>query len=262
MITLSMNYMKTITGHFYELVEYYWYLSHFDLVEILLYTDIDKELLGKAISTKYNFSLNDLNIKIYKEKPKILKGDILLQVDGRFDENTIYYYNKIFSFRCSPRFKYFPKKTVLLLDKRIYDDLDDLGGIPNKKIHYKKKIAFEIFKEIPKKPDKKYLLYLTTSRNYDIDKIIYTPKLIIRENEIIEDLFSKFQTYIYTPTEHNFDCSSRFLAECYYYNKDVIFWLKDTEWNKGLYYRVKDIETCFDTLKLTKKDELWGILNT
>lgn len=254
MITLSMNFMKTITGHFYELIDYYWYLSNFTKVQIRLFTDVDLDLIKKAISSKYLFEYEDLNISIEREIPKIIKGDILLQVDGRFDENRIYHFDKIFAFRCSPRFKYFPKKAVILQDHRIYDDLEGT--------QYIKKVAISIQKKPKPLSENRFLFYLTASRHYDISKIPLEPKLILKENEILDNFFEQFTTYVYTPTEHNFDCSSRLLVECKYYGKNVLFFLEEKDMNKGLEIRIKDIEHNVNDLLLTKEDELWQILNT
>ena len=47
---------------------------------------------------------------------------------------------------------------------------------------------------------------------------------IIQEEELpIENLFSLFNTYIYTPTVKNWDCSSRLIPECLKFNKEIIF---------------------------------------
>ena len=38
----------------------------------------------------------------------------------------------------------------------------------------------------------------------------------------IDNILEEFDTYIYTPTEKNWDCSSRLILECNYFNKEVI----------------------------------------
>lgn len=38
----------------------------------------------------------------------------------------------------------------------------------------------------------------------------------------IHNVLGEFDTYIYTPTEKNWDCSSRLILECQYYKKEVI----------------------------------------
>ena len=77
----------------------------------------------------------------------------------------------------------------------------------------------------------------------------------------VKNLFEKFSTYVYTPVKRKWDCSPRFIAECKYFNKEVIFhnidyWKED----KGLYWRQWDIENNFDSLFLKEDDEIIQIL--
>jgi len=67
---------------------------------------------------------------------------------------------------------------------------------------------------------------------------------IVMEDALpIDNLFYKFDTYIYTPTAKNWDCSSRLIPECKKYNKDLILTksvrnsLND---NLALKYRILD----------------------
>lgn len=59
----------------------------------------------------------------------------------------------------------------------------------------------------------------------------------------INNVLNEFDTYIYTPTEKNWDCSSRLILECQYFKKEVI--LTPTSkallpGNLGLQVRLKD----------------------
>ena len=59
----------------------------------------------------------------------------------------------------------------------------------------------------------------------------------------IHNFFDKFQTYIYTPTEKNWDCSSRLIPECKQFNKRLLLTetvKKNIEGNPALKYRVMD----------------------
>jgi len=84
----------------------------------------------------------------------------------------------------------------------------------------------------------------------------------------VEDIFTKFGTYIYTPTgeglaRRKFDCSPRFIAECAYYGKKVIYHNIDEEYlsiDTGLKWRRYDIENDFQSLYLDDSDELIDIL--
>ena len=59
----------------------------------------------------------------------------------------------------------------------------------------------------------------------------------------IDNIFNEFDIYIYTPTERNWDCSSRLIPECKFFGKEVI--LTETtksmiNENLGLKVRIKD----------------------
>jgi hypothetical protein len=86
----------------------------------------------------------------------------------------------------------------------------------------------------------------------------------------VENIFEKFDTYIYTPTgidgsiaQISFDCSPRFIAECKYYNKNVIYHNIDEKYlsvDTGLKWRRHDIENSFEKLYLNDSDEIIDIL--
>ena len=80
----------------------------------------------------------------------------------------------------------------------------------------------------------------------------------------VNNLFSKFNTYIYTPTPKTFDCSPRLIAECKYYNKQVVYHNITAEYlkkDKGLNYRINDIESGLHNITLTDDDDIFNILN-
>jgi hypothetical protein len=59
----------------------------------------------------------------------------------------------------------------------------------------------------------------------------------------IDNFFNRFDVYIYTPTPKNWDCSSRLIPECSYFNKEVILTestKKQLDTNNGLKRRVLD----------------------
>ena len=64
------------------------------------------------------------------------------------------------------------------------------------------------------------------------------------ENSLpIDNLFELFDTYIYTPTAKNWDCSSRLIPECRKFNKDLLLTktVKETlDDNLALNYRILD----------------------
>lgn len=76
------------------------------------------------------------------------------------------------------------------------------------------------------------------SEYFDVDVVI-VPECDLPIDNILEE----FDTYIYTPTEKNWDCSSRLIAECYHFGKGLVL-TKTAESlvssNLGLKYRIQD----------------------
>lgn len=73
-----------------------------------------------------------------------------------------------------------------------------------------------------------------------VDTICY--KVITEDQLPIKDFHSGFNTYIYTPTPKNWDCSSRLIRECVAYNKKILFTpnsLTRLDANYGLKYLIK-----------------------
>ena len=87
----------------------------------------------------------------------------------------------------------------------------------------------------------------------------------------LDNIFEKFDTYIYTPTYSVtkkelgcFDCSPRFIAECKFYDKEVIYHDIDGQYldvDTGLKYRKYDIDNCFESIHLADNDDIINIIN-
>lgn len=72
-----------------------------------------------------------------------------------------------------------------------------------------------------------------------IKSILKSNVKIVYEDELpVDDLFDLFDTYIYTPTAKNWDCSSRLIPECFYYNKNILF-TKTVQENMNVALRVR-----------------------
>jgi len=181
------------------------------------------------------------------------------------------------------RKKGFYKNINILYDSRI---IDKLNGFRN--IHYVKKINFSIFKRIEKSDDKTCLSLYCDHKCYNVDFIlkiieefkdqeffIYTKsfgkfdikyysliknKRVTLEQAPISNFMEKFNRFLYLPSVRGFDPSPRLLAECKYYNKDIIIYgeeriktIKD-----GGYYRLLDINK-LEEVDLNKGDQIIGI---
>ena len=72
-------------------------------------------------------------------------------------------------------------------------------------------------------------------------------------------MFSKFDTYIYTPVERKFDCSPRLVTECFLYGKKVYMNLDYMD--IGLQTRYNDCMTDLESLNLTDNDKILTIID-
>lgn len=253
-----------ISGHLREVLDYYIYFKeYFNSVQLCLFPE-DIQNVRSIIETQYTINEEFFNIL---ETPKILYGKYVFFVDGH--SNDLFLSPSKNAFRCvnETELNYF---TNVFQDSRIYEDL------PNS-IHYVKKINFDYYKEI-KKSKHRTLLYLTSNcRMISEQEILRIRKkypgmrfLIISDVDKpyfhfdnaefryvpVDNLFEEFDTYMYTEVKDacHGDCSPRFIAECKFYGKEVIY--ENLTSSPGLEIRKYDIEHNFEKLFLTKNDPL------
>jgi hypothetical protein len=270
-----------ICGHTFEVIDYYSILKNHFRVGILIAEELDWATFESSIRNKYNFSEEEIdNIKsntVFSLRPELIKGKNILFTDGGIVnmKNRVLIFDNIFYFACGNKeIKSNDKPNVWILqDDRVYEPVN-LNGI-----NYKKKILFDRLKSVSQ-CEENILIYATKNcreiENYEEYKKYGNKILVItnKENKPIlpiegfsfsippvKNLFEKFSTYVYTPVKRKWDCSPRFIAECKYFNKEVIFhnidyWKED----KGLYWRQWDIENNFDSLFLKEDDEIIQIL--
>lgn len=275
-ITTSYNFKFGVCGHLFEMIEYYWAIKKWTNLNpcILLSDGTTLEEFDVALKTKYQ----DLIVEnlIYHPFPKLLMAKNLLIVDGysNLSKNEIYSDN-FFLLRCHEKdFSYFSNKKTkchLFQDFEIYDD------IPKNLIvlDYKKKILYSKFKKIEGEVEDCSMFYLTdVSRfiseddlndvinKYSIkNEIIFTNKpelykLIKTYKVPVPDMWNKFSTYVYTKLPAKKDCSNRFILECMYYGKNVLY---DIDYfDKALEVRKKD---GIEKTSLTEDDFLVKYIN-
>jgi len=272
-----------ICGHTFEVIDYYFVLKKYFKVGILLAEDIDWETFKQSVCAKYSITELELDElqrdTVFKNRPNLIKGRNILFTDGGVINNSTItlLFDNIFYFACGNKeIKDNTKKNVFILqDNRVYDTVKVNG------IDYKKKILFSKLLPITKSSNKA-LVYATKNcrqvdnyeelLDYGLNLLVITnkenkpnvnnPRIELLTPPII-NLFEKFSTYIYTPTPRKWDCSPRFIAECKYYNKEVIYHNIDYyDVDLGLYWRKWDIENDFDSINLTSDDSLINILST
>jgi hypothetical protein len=269
-----------ICGHTFEVIDYYHILKNHFRVGILIAEELDWTTFEKSIRSKYNFSNEEIDdIKsntVFSLRPSLLKGRNILFTDGgvvNMSTKTLLFDN-IFYFACGNReIKDNNKSNVWILqDNRVYEPVKRNG------IDYKKRILFDRLKAIDSCKDQ-LLIYATKNcRNitdYQQFKIYNLPVLVITNEENkpnnilgfefvtppVNDIFTEFSTYLYTPVPRQWDCSPRFIAECHYYGKQVIYHNIDY-WHidHGLRIRKWDIDNDFDSLYLRDNDPVVNIL--
>lgn len=274
-----------ITGHIYELLEYYVVCRRNNIAAgIALLDGTPLTLLSAAIDKKYTFSqqekadiLADVTVCT---KPSIIVANNLCVVDGapRFGSCVIYADN-VFLLRCwDGSLNYFHKhksikRTHLLQDFSMYTErYTDIDIIV---VDYKKKLlwdryivpktvttntamfymmnsskarpAEEIAEYIAKHQFEYYLIVTDTPTRY---QHLASSSVKIEEAPL-DNLFERFDTYIYTPV-YKVDCSPRFIVECAVFNKQVIYEVKELD--AGVAARQRDLAVGIDTLLLKDND--------
>lgn len=249
-IVLTFSPIEEITGHWFEVFEYYAYLKNNGFSACMLYNtpNIEREEIISSLSEKYNIDIpeDDIFVINYKELLIACNNSIVILCDGNFKSlinNGIKILSKkILGFGCGnieyPYGDY--KNAEYLLDKRVYN--------VSYGTHYTKKIYSSIMKYPICKKTNCAMLYLTKncrkfSKNRLLDMLddinyfekyyIITPEpdyynnisdKIITITPPVKNVFNLFDTYIYTPVPRKFDCSPRFIAECSLFKKEIIYY--------------------------------------
>ena len=271
-----------ICGHTFEMLDYYYILKDHFKVGIFIGEEIDWNTVENAIRSKYAFTEEEIaDVRantVFSLRPGLLRGRNILFTDGGVVNARQYtlLFEHIFYFACGNKeIKDNDRANVYILqDDRVYEPVR-LNGI-----NYKKRILFDKLKPISTSKDQ-VLLYATKNcRNIsDYSTFLNYRKPVIaitnKENQPesipgiefvlppVDNLFEQFTTYVYTPVERKWDCSPRFIAECKYYGKEVVYHNIDYwEQDLGLFHRRWDIEYNFDSLRLTPNDEIVDILKS
>jgi hypothetical protein len=269
-----------ICGHTYEVIDYFYILKNYFKVGILLCEDINWNTFKTSITSKYSFTDQELaeyqQNTVFANRPTLLKGRNILFTDGGVinTSSITLLFDNVLYFACGNKeVKNNTKKNVWILqDNRVYEPVVQNG------IDYKKRILFDKLRPITTSSNT-YLVYATKNCR-DLDDFAqllkYSNDILAITNEEnrpesipgikfvvppVETIFEQFGTYIYTPVKRKWDCSPRFIAECKYYNKQVIYHNIDY-WDQdlGLYWRKWDIDNDFDSLFLRNDDDIVKIL--
>ena len=285
--TTSFECQHGVSGHLYELIDYYYISSINGINSCILLTDrTSKDLFLTAVKDKYNFTEDEF-VKIQEDTfecavPKIVMANNVCVVDGSWRFlSCVFYTENMFLLRCSEDdFSSFHNhKTIkhahVMQDFKLYPERYD--NINIKVIDYVKKILWSKYHHPQLIKTNTALLYLTTNcralsindlknvlSKYQFDKYLvltnepHIYETIASDNVIvaqapIKNIFENFDTYIYTATPDKGDCSPRFIVECAVYGKEVIY---DIDYVcGGVERRREDISKDINSLLLTDNDD-------
>jgi hypothetical protein len=284
--TTSFECPHGVSGHLYELIDYFYIASINNISCAILLTDTtSKELFASAVKDKYNFTSEEYNLIINNTfetpTPKIVMAKNVCVVDGswRFG-SCVFYTDNMFLLRCSEHEfeKFHNHKTIkrahVMQDFKLYPEryehidvsvVDYVKKILWNKYHYPKEVTtntallylttncraltVQQLSEVIERYD--YKQYLVLTNNTSLYETLSSDSVIIKQAPI-EDIFENFDAYIYTATPDKEDCSPRFIVECAVFGKEVIY---DIDYVcKGVERRKEDIAKDLNSLLLTSDD--------
>lgn len=282
-ITTSFENDFTKSGHLYELIDYHFICRKSNINSILLLSGgIKKNIVESVVKDKYEFSkeeYDDFFENTIESTPKILICNNLCVVDGftRFGYSIIYTENLLL-FRCSQSdFSDLLKKNTIrnvhiLQDFEVYSE----QYCNFKVVNYTKKILWSKYKKTKQSKTNTAMFYSTKNcRKLPINEIERITKKYNFENYILltddvdyfkslksnnfqileiptEQIFEKFDCFIYTSLPQKFDCSPRFVVECALFDKQVIYEID--YFCRGLEARKKYINNDLNYLTLKEND--------
>jgi len=103
-------------------------------------------------------------------------------------------------------------------------------------------------------------IYINSPKNFDFSFLKYLDlpdkPIVYKSRSHLENMFEKFDTYLYWHANRWFDPSPRMFAECYFYNKKILYYNHDNI-KDGSWYRYNDLmENGLSGRILGKNDEL------
>jgi hypothetical protein len=255
------NFTHGVSGHLFECIDYYLFLKKYFKVKILIPENIKN--ISLIIKDKYDLNLDEYNNLLDNileiPKPTLVKTNNIFFVDGsyqNFSKSNIISKN-IITFACGDTtiLDHNKENLYVLLDYRVYSKK------PKNSYNYKKKLYFDKYKKEVKKGSKT-LIYATENCRLT-DKEIFNQLKLTKKDLPYLGLFNEINSYLYTAVPRKFDCSSRLIPECKFYNKKIIFDNEVKKYffeDKGLFFRYLDTKINFKSLFLKKDDKIIKIL--
>lgn len=233
-IPKPLKYTESISGHLFELFDYYLFLRKYTPVKI--YIPENNNGIIQKIQKRYN--------EVIKIEDVIFGGYDLIKCKNIICVDNCNYFlnlyrskyitNNFYVFACgdakfNPGSE--PKDIILLADSRIYD----FSKFNCKAIDYTKCVYPNIRQTLPKST--REFAHITKACK-SIDNTLYQelvlkyPNIVIYsdylygENITREPIFDfSFSKFIYTPIPRQFDCSNRLVTECAILGIPVEYWI-------------------------------------
>ena len=294
-IVLTYSPIDEITGHLFECFDYYLFLRNHMKSGIVFFGGMSREKIKVAFESKYAVPFSEIEQDItyvtheefMKEKVYVFgKDTVVLLCDGNIHQLELYgillMSRHLMGFMCGEKDEAINtsspiyRNMVYLKDYRIYS--------PNRcyrTFDYVKKLPFTYYRKPNRVYDNTGMFYVTFAcrkvtpeviREYHCNSgcgksILIVPRLLPEYDGIddveqieapVENLFDRFDKYIYTPVKRKFDCSPRLVTECFLHGKEVMLDLNYVD--IGLQTRYNDCKNDIDSLNLTENDKILEII--
>lgn len=298
-VVLTFSPIEEITGHVFEVFDYYLFLRDYFKTCMLFLGSIPLDKLKVAFESKYVERFDEVSrdliyypvedIKHGKNLFCFDKDTFVLLCDGNIQALEAYKISLLT--KCFYGFLCFSdeqitqgygqsmlNKITYLQDDRIYTKTSPLF----KTVPYVKKLPFKHYKIVQGPNQNIGMIYMTfncrkispyTVLDYHWKSgckksILVVPEKLDQYEGLdgveqvlapVPDFFQKFDTYIYTPVARHFDCSPRLVTECYMQKKKVLIDLDYVD--LGLQTRVKDCRENLESLDLKDGDAIVDIIS-
>lgn len=299
-VVLTFSPIQEITGHVFEVFDYYLFLRDYFKVGMLFLGSIPPDKLEIAFNSKYVERFESIKKDlVYYPVEEIKSGKnifyfdtstFVLLCDGNIQALECWKIHllskKLYGFLCftdeqvmsKPSSSSLATQITYLQDCRIYERTNP--GF--KTIPYVKKLPFKHYQKFQGPGQNIGMIYMTfTCRKispYTVldyhwksgcqKSLLVVPEKLDQYENLegieqivapVQDFFSKFDTYIYTPVARQFDCSPRLVTECFMQGKKVLIDLDYVD--PGLQTRVKDCQEDLESLNLKSGDKILEIIN-
>jgi len=295
-----------MSGSAYDAFEYYKFLKNKGYkVCAVISTDLPNYKMVDAILDRYKIDIVDLDydgdlhlisqfhdLKLIRIKCKLLISTstysmsqiilkpIIIQYDRAlmFHETTFDsdYVTKAFNGRLKDKIEMirddrcfgvlepynhitYKKKLYFNLFKNIDKDKVDNACMINMATRHKLQSVDAIYKAIKKFEYKKYIIY-TQFTTYHFYRDMASSNIDVIIAPINNYLYS-FNSFIYFQSNRRQDPSPRIIPECVFYDKKLEFYEYNKNIKDGAYYRYKDTIEDFDSIVLKDDDEILDIIN-